>query len=166
MHEIRDNLTVWFWVFIAKFKICVFPTIGTLGNLKLLQQNTNSNYFNLSGSANGSQHFGHCSVASCLHCYHERGGNQNQPQALVPYNPHHGGTYQLEYQYMVYKIRIVFTYRIIQIIQIILLCQKLTWFFWKLLSFKNMYWIRRTTWNPFSFVKMHSIFVSLAFAPF
>ena len=44
-------------------------------------------------STNGSQSFGvpHCSVPSCMHCYH---GNQiqNQSQALVPYgrDSHHG----------------------------------------------------------------------------
>lgn len=45
--------------------------------------------FNLGSSGNGSQNFGHCSVSSCLHCYHQ--GNPSQSQALVPFNPHHGG---------------------------------------------------------------------------
>ena len=52
---------------------------------------TNVEFFSIGSSTNGSQSFGvpHCSVPSCMHCYH---GNQNQSQALVPYgrDPHHG----------------------------------------------------------------------------
>ena len=41
-----------------------------------------------SGSVNGSQHFGHCSVAGCMHCYQNGNQGQSSGQAIVPYNGH------------------------------------------------------------------------------